>query len=106
MIAGPTEPPDDAATGIVQGLHRPPGFADRIGVEAEIGEAAATRDLAELHVVRRVDIAKLLVKFVERLLQRRPLPCFDVPLADSRGSKAGSRAQQYRADDDQRQKQG
>jgi hypothetical protein len=86
-------------------LHSSPGVADRSGVEAEIGEAAATRDLAELHVVRRVDIAKLLVKFVERLLQRRPLPCFDVPLADSRGSETGGCAQQYRAGNEQRQKQ-
>jgi hypothetical protein len=106
VIAGPTEPPDDAAAGIVQRLHRPPGFADRIGVEAEISEAAAARDLPQLHVVGRVDVAKLGVEFVKRLLQRGPLLPLDVAFADSRGSKAGSRAQQYRADDDQRQKQG
>jgi hypothetical protein len=105
-IAGPTKPPDDAAAGIMQGLHRAPGFADRIGVEAEIGEAAAARDLPQLHVVGRVDVAKLRVEFVKRLLQRGALLRLDVALADSRGSKAGSRAQQYRAYDDQRQKQG
>jgi hypothetical protein len=46
------------------------------------------------------------VEFVKRLLQRGALLRLDVALADSRGSKAGSRTQQYRAYDDQRQKQG
>ena len=73
----------------MQGLHRTPGFADRIGVEAEIGEAAAARNLPQLHVVGRVDVAKLRVEFVKRLLQRGALLRLDVALADSRGSKAG-----------------
>lgn len=87
-------------------MHRAPGFADRIGVEAEIGEAAAARDLPQLHIVGRVDVAKLRVEFVKRLLQRGTLLRLDVALADSRGCKASSRAQQYRAYDDPRQKQG
>ena len=90
----------------MQGLHRPPDLADRIGVEAEVAETAATCDLTQLHVVRRVDIAKLHVEFVKRLLQRGALLRLDVTFANSGRGKAGSRAQQYRAYDDQRQKQG
>jgi hypothetical protein len=83
-------------------LQHPPGFAERIGVEAEIGEAATTRDLVQLRIVRRVDIAKLRVKFLERLLQRGALLRLDMAFADSGGGETGGRAQQYRANDDQR----
>jgi hypothetical protein len=30
----------------MQGLERPPHFADRTGIEAQVGEAAAPRNLA------------------------------------------------------------
>jgi len=76
----------------VQGLERPPHFANRVGVEAQVGEPAAPRNLAQLHVVRRVDVAELGMKFVERLLQCGTLLRLDMALANSRGRKAGGRA--------------
>jgi hypothetical protein len=100
VIAGPTEPPDDTAVRIVHGLQRAPRFADRIGVEAQIGEAAAARDLAQVHVVSGVDPADLGVKLLERLLQRGALLRFNAAFADSRGRESRRRTEKYRDHDD------
>jgi hypothetical protein len=59
--------------------------------EAKIGEAAAARDLAQLHVVGRANFAKLPVEFLKCLQQRRALPRLDSTFADSRGSKSRGR---------------
>jgi hypothetical protein len=74
-------------------LDRAPRFADRIGVEAQVGETAAPGNLAQLRVVRGIDPGKLGVEFVERLLQCGALLRLDLAFANSRGRKACGRAQ-------------
>jgi hypothetical protein len=77
----------------MEGLNSPPDFADRVGVEAEVGEAAAPRNLAQLPVIWGLDPGKLDVEFVERLLQCGALLRLDLAFANSRGRKACGRAQ-------------
>jgi len=78
-------------------------FADRTGIEAQVGEPAVPRNLAQLHVVWRVDIDELRMEFVEGLLQRGALAGLDLAPANTRGRKAGDSAEQDRPDEGQRQ---
>ena len=90
---------------VMQRLQRPSTVADRIGIEAKVAKATAACDRAQLRIVRRIDVAELRVKFVERLLQRRALLGFDAACAEPADGKSGSRTQHHRPGNEQRQQQ-
>src|SRR5262249_41157326 len=74
-------------TSIMERLGCPPNFANQIGVEARVREAAALGNLAQLRVIRGVDPAKQGVNSSKRLLQCDRLLRLDMALLISVAAK-------------------